>query len=126
MAIIDFDLTAFVESTKTRIGLSLTFIFAGILLLLSNLGIDIKYAHISINDILPHNYIGFVQFYIIVNLFSLAYTMLKKELFTNPKMVINNTPQTLCHKCNNSMDVSERTCAECGSIFTYKNKKSQN
>jgi len=122
MTIMDLDLRSIIESSKTKTGLSLSFIIAAILLLLSNLGIDIRFAHISINDMLPKNYVAYVQLYVIVNLISLTITILKKELFVRPKMAIDNAPITPCHNCNNSMDISERKCSECGSIFTYKNQ----
>ncbi len=118
----NFDVNTITEDPRTKRGLSLNFIAAGILLLFSNLGIDISFAHLSIHNILPHDYMTGVKIYIIIALFSLVYTIFKQNLFKDKPYIARDNSTIACHNCNNSMEVSERKCNGCGSIFIYKNK----
>ncbi len=120
MDVIDF-INSFSQSNRAKKGFSLTLIGAAILLMLSNLGIEIKFAHTSIHDVLPQNSLVGVQLYIIGSLFAVAYTILKGQ-YTNPKIVSDKSATVTCHNCSHAMEVTERKCVECGSIFTYKNE----
>jgi len=116
------DVNTIIESTEAKLGLSVTFIIAAILLLLSNLGIEIKFAKLSINNIIGTDYIAGVQIYIIIALLSFAYTIIRREVLTKPTVIEDDPTSVICHNCSSSMEISERKCVECGSVFSYKNE----
>lgn len=113
----EIDYNKILESPNTQKGLSITFIAAAILLLLYNLGIEIKFANISITNILPKDTQAGIQIYIIVALFSLAYTIMKRT-FLNP-FIESEPSSSLCYSCSNSMATSEMKCSNCGSTFRF-------
>ena len=118
----EFDPNSFLRSPTAQKGLSVTFIAAAILLLLSNIGIEIKFYHISIISIFPNEYLAIIQLYIIGALISLAITIIKRA-FLNP--FIESEPSHICYNCENSMETSELKCSNCGSTFAFSKESNK-
>jgi hypothetical protein len=119
----EIDYNKILESPTTQKGLSLTFIAAAVLLLLSNIGIEISFAKISITNIFSKESLTIIQLYIIGTLFSLAYTIIKRT-FLNP-FIESESLSHRCYSCDNSMKMSEMKCSNCGSTFTFSKENNK-
>ena len=119
----EIDYIKILESSTAQKGLSITFILAVILLILYNLGLEFKFANISINNILPKDTQPGIQIYVIGALISLAYTILKRTFLT--PFIESEPSSSICYSCSNSMETSEMKCSNCGSKFTFSKENNK-